>query len=148
MSGPDLHQHLPSLLWLAGLTQIGLALGSLAIPRILNWRQALAPAPPLIRQMFRTYAAYILGINLGFGLLSLLACRELANGSVLALALTGFISLYWISRLGIQFFYFERSAFPAGRLLLLGEIVLVALFVFLAAVYAGAFYLNFYLHGS
>lgn len=146
MSGSDLQQHLPKLLFLAGLAQTGLALGSLAIPRLLHWRQELAIVNPLLRQMFWTYAAYILGINLGFGLLSLVACRELTDGSVLARALTGFISLYWISRVLIQFFYFERSAFPRGRLLLLGEIVLVALFVFLSLVYGWALYFNLYLH--
>src|SRR5690606_40766595 len=53
----------------AGLAQIGLVVGSLAIPAVLKWKAALRAVPTLIRQMFWTYAAYILVINLSFGLL-------------------------------------------------------------------------------
>ena len=52
------------LIWFAGLTLVGLVVGSLAIPRVLNWRAELSKVQPLIKQMFWTYAAYILVINL------------------------------------------------------------------------------------
>ncbi|WP_184546570.1 hypothetical protein [Mucilaginibacter sp. FT3.2] len=131
------------LIWFAGLAQVGLVMGSLAIPRVLNWRQELVKVQPLIKQMFWTYAAYILVINLCFGLLSLMACRDLTGGSNLAMLLTGFIAVYWISRLLIQFFYFDRANFPAGRRHKLAEAVLVCLFIFLSVVYSRACYLNY-----
>jgi hypothetical protein len=132
------------LIWFAGLTQVGLVVGSLAIPRVLNWRAELSKVQPLIKQMFWTYAAYILVINLCFGLLSALAFDDLTNGSRLATFLTGFIAAYWISRVLIQFLYFDRTNFPTGKLNKLAEAVLVTLFGFLSIVYSYACYVNLY----
>jgi hypothetical protein len=130
-------------IYLAGLGQIALVIGSLTIPKILNWRFELAKIQPLIRQMFWTYAAYILAINLCFGLLSVFDFKELTNGSTLAMLVTGFIALYWISRILVQFLYFDRAGFPTRRWNVIGEIVLVTLFIFLSAVYSLAFYFNY-----
>ncbi|SEO85744.1 hypothetical protein SAMN05192574_114107 [Mucilaginibacter gossypiicola] len=93
--------------------------------------------------MFWTYAAYILVVNLCFGLVSVFCYWELTNGSRLAMLLTAFIAVYWISRVLIQFFYFDREAFPNGLWHKLGEVVLVTLFVFLSIVYSWAAYINY-----
>ena len=130
-------------IYLAGLGQITLTIGSIAIPKILNWKFELEKVQPLIKHIFWMYAAYILTINLSFGLLSFFAFRELTDGSVLAKSISGFITVYWISRLSIQFLGFDRKNFPPRKWNKLGEIVLVSLFVFLTAVYGCAFYLNF-----
>jgi hypothetical protein len=131
------------LLKLAGLAQVALVAGSFAIPKVLNWGNELAKVQPLIKQMFWTYAAYILVINLSFGLLSLFGANELVNGSALALLVTGFITLYWVSRVLIQFFYFDRSNFPTGKWNKLAEVLLVMLFIFLSIVYSLAFHFNY-----
>lgn len=130
------------LLIIAGLSQIFLVLGSLAIPKLLNWKQELNKLNPLIKQMFWTYAGYILVTNLSFGILTLMATEELMSGSKLAIAISFFISLYWIARIFIQFFYFDRSAAPKGFIYLLGEVALVTLFVYLSFVYSYLFYMN------
>jgi ABC-type enterochelin transport system permease subunit len=127
---------------IAGLAQIALAFGSLAIPQILKWRPELAKVHPLIKQMFWTYAAYIFVINLCFGILSVFAFRDITNNSKLAAIITGFIALYWISRVSIQFLYFDRANFPTGKWHKLGEVLLVTVFVFLSITYSWAFYLN------
>jgi hypothetical protein len=93
--------------------------------------------------MFWTYAAYILVINLCFGLLSCFAVDDLLNGSRLALCITCFIAVYWISRVLIQFLYFDRTDFPTGSWHKLGEVLLVSLFIFLSIVYSYAFYTNY-----
>ena len=134
-----------TLLQLAGIAQVLLALMSLLIPKILNWHAELARVRPLIKQMFWTYAGYILVINLCFGLLSFSAANDLVNGSKLALCVSGFITVYWVSRVLIQFFYFDRAGFPTGNWYKLGEALLVLLFVFLSGVYSYAFYVN-YIH--
>ncbi len=134
---------LHTLIYLAGIGQIGLVLGSLAIPRILGWKQQLMQVTPLLRQVFWTYAGYILVTNLCFGLLSFLAPDTLLQGSTLSTVVTGFIAVYWLSRIGIQFLYFDRNSFPKGGIHTLGETVLLALFVFLAAVYSYSFYVNY-----
>ena len=128
---------------LAGIAQIALALGSITIPQILNWKDKLAKTNTLIRQIFWVYACYILVINLSFGLLSVFNYKELASGSRFGTVITGFIALYWISRVLIQFLYFDRSNFPKGKWNQFGEIVLVSTFVFLSVTYAWAFTSNY-----
>jgi hypothetical protein len=130
-------------LYFAGLAQITLAMGSLAIPPVLNWRTELAKVQPLIKQMFWTYAGYIFVINLSFGLLSLFYFKQLTNGTTLAMLVTGFIALYWVSRILVQFLYFNRANFPAGRWNVLAEIILVTLFIGLSVVYSFTFYFNY-----
>jgi hypothetical protein len=128
----------PLLIVLAGIGQIVLAAGSLAIPRVLHWKAETARLRPLTRQVFWTYAAYIWTTNLCFGLLSSLAPCWLLDGAPLAVAVTSFISVYWTARLIVQFTYFERRDLPAGVWPRLAEACLVALFAFLALIYGGA----------
>ncbi len=137
--------NIQTFIYFAGLAQIALVLGSLSIPAILNWKKELEKVQTLIKQMFWTYAAYILFINLSFDLLSVFAYKDLTNGSLLASAISGFIAVYWISRILIQFFYFDRKSFPTGLANRLAEVILVALFLSLSIVYATAFYFNYQL---
>ena len=51
----------------AGAGQLLLAAGSLAIPRVLRWREDVARLRPLTRQVFWTYAWYIWTTNVCFG---------------------------------------------------------------------------------
>ena len=127
-----------NLIVLAGVGQLLLALASLAIPAVLGWRADTAKLPALTRQVFWTYAAYIWAINLSFGLVSAWVPQWLLDGSALGRALCAFIALYWITRLLIQFFWFDRSAMRTDLLLRLGEAGLVSLFVYLSLVYAVA----------
>ncbi|MEK7413579.1 MAG: hypothetical protein AAB263_09735 [Planctomycetota bacterium] len=125
-----------TLILLAGIGQLALAIGSLALPRMLNWHDDTAKLRPLTRQVFWTYAAYIWATNVCFGLLSILAPDCLLDGTPLARAVSGFIAVYWGARVLIQFFYFDRSATPAGIFYKVAEIALVSLFLFLTAVYS------------
>lgn len=126
---------LRTLVFLAGLGQLVLAAASLAIPQVMRWREGTAGLRPLLRQTFWTYAAYIWGFNLSFGLLSTLAPSWLLDGSPLAVAVSAFIAVYWGARLIVQFAYFDRADLPTGRRFRLAEAGLVALFLYLALVY-------------
>ncbi|MEO8084983.1 MAG: hypothetical protein ABI780_14265 [Ardenticatenales bacterium] len=133
----SLTRYLPTLVLLAAIGQLVLIVASLAIPRVLGWRADTAKLRPLTRQVFWTYAAYIWATNLSFGLVSLHPAW-LLDGSPLAAGVTGFMSAYWIGRVGIQFFYFDRTDAPSGPAVRLAEVALVALFVYLAVVYGAA----------
>lgn len=124
-----------TILILAGVGQLTLALGSLAIPLVLGWREHTAALPNLTRQVFWTYAGYIWTTNVSFGLLSSLAPGALLDGSLLARCVSGFIALYWGARVVIQFTYFDRSEAPQGAIYTFGEAALVLLFVSLTAIY-------------
>lgn len=131
------------LLKLAGYLQIALCVGSLAIPRMLNWNAELRKVALIIKQIFWTYAAYILMFNLSFGLLSVFGAEELLAKSFLAKSVSVFICVYWLVRIFIQFFYFDTKSAPQGLIYKLGEIALVSLFIFLTLVYGWIAYLNF-----
>ncbi len=133
---------LETLIFLAGLGQLALVVGSLAIPKILRWSEDTAKLRPLTRQVFWTYAGYIWATNLSFALLSICAADSITDGSVLAMAVSLYITVYWLSRVVIQFVYFDRSDAPEGRIFVLAEVALVGLFVGLTIVYGMAAWTN------
>jgi hypothetical protein len=124
-----------ALVVVAGLGQLALALASLAIPRILRWREDTAKLRPLTRQVFWTYAAYIWCTNVAFGLLSSLAPERLLDRSPLARMVAGFLALWWGGRVLVQFLWFDRSDAPPGLHVKVAEVAMVALFVALTALY-------------
>jgi hypothetical protein len=130
------------LVFWCGIGHFMLCLGSLYVPKALAWSAHLANVRPLLRQMFWTYAAYILVINFGFGFLSVFATAELLNQTFLAKCLTLFIIIYWLARVAIQFFYFDRSDAPQGILYVIGEFALIGLFAIFALSYLLAFLFN------
>jgi hypothetical protein len=130
------------LIIIAGAGHIALCFGSLLIPKVLQWKNHLSNLQPLLRQMFWTYAAYILVINFCFGIVSLAGTDELLNGSFLARSITFFVSVYWLTRIAIQFFYFDRTNAPKGAIYTLGEVALILLFAFFTIVYLLAFLFN------
>ncbi|QEC51625.1 hypothetical protein EDD80_102149 [Anseongella ginsenosidimutans] len=128
---------------LAGLGQILLGVSSLIIPRILDYRRELFKLPALLRQMFITYSLYILGTNFFMGIVSIVLPEQLLDGSGLALAFSIYAALYWMSRLFIQFFYFDRAGLPSGKFFLVAEVALIILFIFLSFTYGMAVWINF-----
>lgn len=129
---------LKNLIILCGIGHIALGFGSLVIPRMLNWKGSLATVPALIRQIFWTYAGYILSINIFFGIISILYTDELLSGSGLSKALLILITLYWLSRLVIQFTYFDRSGVPQKFIYKAGEFILITVFAVFTIVYGYA----------
>jgi hypothetical protein len=125
-----------------GIGHFALCLGSLCVPRVLQWQKHLKDLQPLLRQMFWTYAAYILVINLSFGLLSVYGTTELLNRSYLAKCVTFFIGIYWLARIAIQFLYFDRSEAPKGLKYSVGEIALIGMFSLFTVTYLAAFLFN------
>jgi len=126
----------------AGIGQLAIVGGSLAIPRVLRWSADVAQLRPLTRQVFWTYAGYIWGTNLCFGLISTFAPQWLLDGTSLAAAVSGFIAVYWGVRVVIQFAYFDRNDAPSGLLFRVAEYVLVGLFIFFTATYGYAVTFN------
>jgi hypothetical protein len=130
------------LIFWAGIGHMGLCIGSLYIPKALRWKTHLEHLQPMLRQMFWTYAVYILVINFSFGIVSIFARHELVNHSFLATSITVFIAIYWLARIAIQFFYFDKTDAPKGLLYTLGEIALIGLFFFFTLTYLVAFFFN------
>ncbi|MCA9213832.1 MAG: hypothetical protein KDB27_12245 [Planctomycetales bacterium] len=134
--------NLNSMVFLAGVGQLCLVAVSLAIPRVLRWREDVAQLRPLTRQVFWTYAAYIWSTNLFFGIVSVAMNSELVAGGPVSSALCVFIAIYWGARVGIQFFYFDRSDALKGFIFVVGEMILVGLFIVLTVIYGYAAWVN------
>ena len=123
---------------LAGIGQLGLALGSLFLPRILGWRAETAKLKPLTGKVFWTYASYVWVTNVCFGLLSVTAPGALLDRSTLARVVSGYITAYWGARVLIQLFYFDRADAPPGPQYRVAEAALTSFFLGLTVVYGYA----------
>jgi hypothetical protein len=125
---------LEMLLRLGGLVQLGIAASSLAVPHLLEWPRRLACLDPFTRRLFWVYAAFILLVNVGFGLILLLEPGALASGGALGRLVCGFIAVFWICRLVVQFFAFEVPPEVDGMVAKLGYHGLTLGFSYLALV--------------
>jgi len=134
--------YLKTLLFLSGVAHLLLGTASLIIPKLLQWNKELNRLPLLLKQLFWTYAAYILVINCCFGLVSVFGTAELLDHSFLAKCMTFFIAIYWFARVLIQFFYFDTSQAPQGFWYKSGEMALVVLFISFTGIYFLAFLYN------
>jgi len=117
-----LYDWLITALQLGGLGQLLLVAASPMIPRVLKWREDTAKLPPLTRQVFWTYAYYIVATNFWFGLVCLFLAGELLGPTILSASVTALITLYWGARIGIQFFYYDRKSAPPGFFARYGEV--------------------------
>lgn len=134
-----------ALIWLiriAGLGHFAVVAASMGAPKVLRWRGELARLSPLNRQIFSTYAGYVLTINLLFGVLALAGPQLLIDRTPLAAIVCGFIFAYWAARLALQFVYYDGSQKPPGLRFKIAEVVFVLHFAYFTAVFAYAGAIN------
>ena len=122
----------------AGLGLFALAAASTQAPKALGWRNELARLRPLTRQIFTTQAAYILVINVLMGLLAVAAPGLLLDRTPLAAIVSGFICVYWATRLVLQLVYFDASDAPKGLKYKVAEWGFLALFLYFSAAFGWA----------
>ena len=130
--------NLATLLLLGGVCHFGILTASALVPRVLNWRDELLKLQPLCRHLVWTHGVFIVLVIVGFGLISVAAAPDLANGSRLARLVCGFIAAFWLARLAIQLFLFDARPFLTSLWLKLGYHGLTAVFAFLGLVYGCA----------
>jgi hypothetical protein len=123
------------LVVLAGAGQLVLAAASLAIPRVLGWHAELRAITPMTRQVFWTYAAYVWGAHVAFGLVSVLAPDHLLDGTALARAVCAFVAVWWAARLAVALVGCERRELPDRAAVRWAHVVLLLAFTALAAGY-------------
>ena len=116
----------------AGLGQIILAVSMHWMPEKLNLPSELSKLMPLTRQIYVVCAYYIWATVLLFGMVSAVKPRWLLDRSPAAILLSAFLAFFWLARLAIQFFYYERTTYAAE------ETLLVLLFTFLSIAYSVA----------
>ena len=142
-----LHEGLVALLVLAGLGQLVLCGASPFIPIVLGWPAQIKVLPKLLRQVFWTYAGYILGSHLVFAGISLFAASILLDGSVSATILCAWMTLWWGVRLAIHLVGFDLAEVPNQGWHRGAKLALGALFAALTSIYVLAVLFNVNLIG-
>ena len=125
-------------LWLAGAGHFVILFASFQVPARLGWREDLAKLTPFNRKLMWTYGGFTVLTIIAFGVLTLVLHDEILRGDRAALALAGFIGIYWTARILVDLFCFGHSGWPRGRAFVLGHALLLGLFAALAATYLGA----------
>lgn len=126
------------LLQVAGLLHFAILIASAAAPRALDWRGNLALLHPFLRRLFWVYGAFIVLVIVGFGTLTLLNAGAMAAGDPVARSLCAFIAIFWLARLGVQWFVFDARAFLTNAWLVSGYHALTIAFVCLSFIYSWA----------
>jgi hypothetical protein len=131
-------RHLTLLITIGGVLHFGILIASALTPGVLEWKRELEKLRPLSRQLVWVHGAFIVLTIIGFGAISVIAPRELASGSTLARAFCAFVGLFWLCRLGVQFFVFDAAPFLTRTFLKLGYHGLTVVFFTLVVIYGFA----------
>jgi hypothetical protein len=123
------------LLRAGGVLHFAILVASALTPRALDWRKNLAPLHPFLRSLFWVYGAFIALVIVNFGVLTLTHAQAMAEGLPVARALCGFIAVFWVARLTVQFFVFEPGPFLANWLYKVGYHGLTVVFTYFVLVY-------------
>jgi hypothetical protein len=115
--------------------QLGILTASALVPGKLHWRAELSKLPPLSRQLIWVHGGYIVLMIAAMGLLSLCEAAQLADGSLLARSVCGFVTVFWLIRLAIQLLFFDSTPYLVNPILKLGYHGLTMAFTCLAAIY-------------
>jgi hypothetical protein len=126
------------LIQLGAVLHFGILIASALVPATLDWRRELNKLPTLLRHLIWVHGVFIVLVIIAFGTISLFLASSLADGSPLARAFAGFIAVFWLARLGVQFFLFDAKAYLKTPVLLIGYHALTVVFAALVLIYANA----------
>jgi hypothetical protein len=120
------------MIWAAGAVHVGIVAANVPLPGRLRVRERLAGVPRFVRQIFYVHWVYIVIVLGLFAALCFGFAPELAGASSLGRFLSGFMAAFWLLRIVLQVFYYDREVRRENRVLdsmYLGSlIVLVVVF--------------------
>ena len=125
------------LIWLAGAIHAGIVLANIPLPRRLGVCENLREAPLFLRQIFYVHWIYIVLIVSLFSSLCFGFAHDLAGATALGRFLSAFMAAFWLLRIVLQCFYYDREIRRANRALdalyILSLVALVGIFGFVAS---------------
>ena len=124
-------------IWGAGAVHVGIMAANIPLPGRLRVRERLAGVPRFVRQIFYVHWVYIVIVLGMFAALCFGFAPELAGASGLGRFLSGFMAGFWLLRIGLQIFYYDREIRRENRvldLLYLGSLVVLVVIFGTAAV--------------
>ena len=114
-------------IWLAGAVHVGIIAANVPLPSRLRIRERLAPVPGLVRQIFYVHWVYIVIVLGIFATLCFRFPRELAGAAPIGRFLSRCMAAFWLLRIALQLFYYDREIRRQNRVL--DALYIVALLV-------------------
>ncbi len=121
-----------ALIMLGGAVHLIIAASNYFVRRMLKPEKELVNVSPMIREIYFVHWIYIVFVLLIFACLSFVFAPALAGGQALGRFLSGVIAVFWLARVPIQLFYYDRGLRRAHRVI---DVTCIAAFVFLGLVY-------------
>ena len=125
-------------LLLAGALHFAILSASALVPKVLDWKTALAPLPPFLRTLFWVYGVFIVLMIISLGALTLMHADAMARGEPVARSVAAVIAVFWGARLAVQLFVFDARPLLTTAWLRCGYHALTLAFVFLTTTYTYA----------
>jgi hypothetical protein len=97
------------MIWGAGVVHVGIMAANIPLPGRLRVGEHMAGVPRFVRQIFYVHWAYIVIVLGLFAGLCLGFASELAGASGLGRFLSGFMGGFWLLRIVLQIFYYDRE---------------------------------------
>jgi hypothetical protein len=120
------------LIWGAGAVHLGIVAANVPLPGRLRVQDRLAGVPRFLRQIFYVHWVYIVIVVGLFAALCFGFATDLAGASLLGRFLSAFIAGFWLLRIVLQIFYYDREVRRENRgldlMYVASLIVLVAIF--------------------
>jgi len=125
------------LIWGAGVVHVGIIAANIPLPGRLRVREHLAGVPRFVRQIFYVHWVYIVIVLGLFAGLCFGFAPELAGASGMGRFLSGFMAGFWLLRIGLQIFYYDREVRRENRgldMLYLGSLMVLVVIFGVAAI--------------
>jgi len=122
-------------IWAAGVVHLAILAANFGLPGRLRVRENAARLTPILRQVLYVHWLYIGIVLVIFAALCLLFAPELAGASLLGRFLSGAMAAFWLLRIPLQLFYYDRETRRQNRAL--DALYLLAL-AFLSGVFTTA----------
>jgi hypothetical protein len=124
-------------IWGAGVVHVGIMAANIPLPGRLRVRERLAGVPRFVRQIFYVHWVYIVIVLGMFAALCFGFAPELAGASGLGRFLSGFMAGFWLLRIVLQVFYYDREIRRENRVLdtlYVGSLIVLVVIFGMAAV--------------
>jgi len=128
-------QSLIPWVWAAGAVQVVILGANFVLPRKLSCRENLERVSPMIRTVFIVHWVYIVLVLGIFASLCFWFAPELAGATRLGHFLSSVIAVFWLVRVPIQLFFYDREIRRQNRF---GDVVFLLAFSYLGVLFAVA----------
>jgi hypothetical protein len=104
-------------IWGAGAVHVGIIAANVPLPGRLRVREQLAGVPRFFRQIFYVHWLYIVIVLGMFAALCFGFAPDLAGATAMGRFVSAFMAAFWLLRIGLQIFYYDREIRRQNRVL-------------------------------